>query len=200
MTVNSGSSIAQEARASTIPADSGSTLKWLCRLAVVGVFYGLPCAGLATLSPLIKLSLNAENYTQLAPRIMSDFFFVNAIAATIAYNYFVERKARQVNPYVESGFLPYLGPITAQIPALACLVSSHAFFPGMWAVFNERSWHMRMKESLRLTAKTLIAFLPAHGPAVVGIGIGVGCLMAPFKIAKIRRERKRISMENRTSE
>lgn len=170
----------------TATPPAGSTFKWCLRLSIVGAAYGLMLGGLATLSPLVRLSLNENNFKQLAPRVMSDFFTVNFFVGSASYAWFIERKHAD-NRHVRDGFLPYLGPITAQIPSVCCLLGSHCFYPGMWAVFNEKTWRDRCREGARLTCKTLVAFSSWHVPGVVGVGVVIGCAMFPSKWSKQRR-------------
>jgi hypothetical protein len=54
----------------------------------------------------------------------------------------------------------------------------------MWAIINERTWKMRIRECVRLAAKTMVAYAPYHVPVVVLIGCTFGLIMFPFKMAK----------------
>lgn len=168
------------------PPPAGTAFKWCLRSCIVGVTYGLAIGGLATLSPLVRLSLNDNNFKQLAPRIMSDFFTVNFLVGAASYAWFIERKHKD-NVHVRDGFLPYLGPVSAQVPSACCLVASHLFYPGMWAVFNERTWRDRIREGSRLSLKTLVAFSAWHVPGVVAIGVVLGGALYPSKWSKLRR-------------
>lgn len=177
-----------EENVATLPP-TGSLFKWCIRTSIVGISYGLALGALATLSPLVRLSLNENNFKQLAPRIMSDFFSVNFVVGAASYAWFIERKHSD-NIHVREGFLPYLGPLTAQIPSFSCLVASHCFYPGMWAVFNERNWRDRCREGTRLSIKTLFAFSAWHIPGVVAVGLVVGSVMYPSKWSKMRRQER----------
>jgi hypothetical protein len=189
MSAESSSALATHREDPTAPPPSGSLFKWCIRTSLVGVSYGLALGALATISPLVRLSLNENNFKQLAPRIMSDFFTVNFFASAASYAWFIERNNAD-NVHVKDGFLPYLGPVTAQIPSLSCLVVSHCFYPGMWAVFNERTWRDRCREGTRLSIKTLVAFSAWHVPGVMAVGFVVGCVVYPSKWSKLRRQER----------
>lgn len=159
------------------------TYKKLIRTIVCGALFGLPFCIAAPSSPLLKLSQTQDNKKALIPRMMSDFFYVNFIAAAASYWFLVEPFIP--NPKGKDGFLPYLGPLTAQVPAAGCLVTSHLFYPGMWAVFNEVTWKLRRREFVRLNTKCFFAYANIHVPGAAAIGFGVGCCLYPFKMAKL---------------
>lgn len=179
---NMSTSLAAPESTQPVSTATPSTFKWLCRVCVAGLCFGAPLGAMSTVSPLIRLSLNNDNFKQLAPRITSDFFLVNFTASATAYAYFIDKPCD--NPLAKNGFMPYLGPVTAQIPAMSCWVLSHCFFPGFWAIFNEKTLKTRVWEAARLSAKTWFAFAPYHGSAAVGVGAAVGLVMYPFKYAK----------------
>lgn len=173
---------------------SGRTTECLCglskcvRCVICGIMFGLPLCTIAPLSPLLKLSLSKENKKMLVPRMMGDFFWVNSLASLLAYYNFIE--ARAPHGHMSGpcrGWLPYLGPLTALIPGFACLLASHTFYPGMWALFNEVTWSERRRVFCRLNIKCFIAFAPIHVPAVVAVSVVVGSVLFPFKMLKNRR-------------
>lgn len=173
------------------------TYKKLIRTIICGVLFGLPMCVAIPNSPLLKLSQTQDNKKMLIPRMMSDFFYVNFIAAAASYWCFVEPFIP--NPKGREGFMPYLGPVTAEIPALGCLITSHLFYPGMWAVFNELTWPVRRREFVRLNIKCFFAYANVHIPVVAAIGFGVGCSLYPFKASKQwswAKDRKRLAAEN----
>lgn len=167
------------------PSTSFNGFKTCLRMVIVGTCFAIPIAGLSTMSPLIRLSLNQDNFKQLAPRVMGDFFCLSFTISAVTYGLTVERRLE--NPHAQRGFMPYLDPLAALKPALACWIGGHCFYPGMWAIYNERTWRARLRESSRLIIKTLVAFSPIHLPAALLLGIGVGVLMAPFKYLKKKK-------------
>ncbi|KEG07552.1 hypothetical protein DQ04_09461020 [Trypanosoma grayi] len=165
-------------------AAAHSTFKLIIRTTVCATLFAIPFCVSIPSSPLLKLSQTQDTKKTLIPRMMSDFFYVNFIASWCAYYFLVE--PRITNEKAKKGFTPYLGPITAQVPGLSCLFASHLFYPGMWAVFNERTWKERRREYVRLTTKCFCAYAPIHVPAAVAVGGVVGLVLCPFKILKKR--------------
>lgn len=163
-----------------------SAYRRVVRTILCGALFAVPLCVSIPMSPLLKLSQTQDNKKSIVPRMMGDFFYVNFAASAAAYWFLVEPYIP--NPKAKEGFMPYLGPLTAQIPAMGCLVTSHMFYPGMWAIFNETTWRMRRREFCRLNLKCFFAFAPLHIPAAVGLGAGVGLLMFPFKMLKMRRQ------------
>lgn len=165
-----------------------STYRRVIRTVICGALFAIPLCVSIPMSPLLKLSQTQENKKSIVPRMMSDFFYVNFAASAAAYWVLVEPYIP--NPKAKEGFVPYLGPLTAQIPALSCLVGSHLFYPGMWALFNEQTWQLRRREFVRMNLKCFFAFGPIHIPAAVGLGASIGALLYPFKFMKLRSQRK----------
>lgn len=156
----------------------------IIRTLLCGILFAVPLCVAIPMSPLLRLSQTQDNKKNIIPRMMGDFFYVNFIASTAAYWFVVERFIP--NPKAKEGFVPYLGPVTAEIPALSCLIVSHLFYPGLWAIVNEKTWTLRRHEFVRLNLKCFFAFGPTHIPAAVGLGAVVGLLLYPFKYAKQR--------------
>ncbi|ESL08395.1 hypothetical protein TRSC58_03902 [Trypanosoma rangeli SC58] len=159
-----------------------SRFKRIVRTTICAVLFAIPFCVSVSSSPLLKLSQAQDTKKTLIPRMMSDFFYVNFIASWCAYYFIIE--PRITSEKAKRGFMPYLGPITAQVPGLSCLFVSHLFYPGMWAVFNERTWRERRREFVRLNTKCFFAYAPIHIPAAVAIGAGVGIVLYPFKFFK----------------
>lgn len=165
-----------------------SAYRRVIRTVVCGLLFAVPLSVAIPMSPLLRLSQTQENKKSIVPRMMGDFFYVNFAASAAAY-------WRLVEPYIPNskareGFVPYLGPLTAQVPAMSCLFTSHLFYPGLWAIFNETTWQMRQREFWRLNIKCFFAFSPVHIPAVVGLGASVGVVMYPFKFLKLRKQQR----------
>ncbi|KAG5473237.1 hypothetical protein CUR178_03157 [Leishmania enriettii] len=165
-----------------------ATYRRVIRTLLCGILFATPLCAAIPLSPLLKLSQTQENKRSIIPRMMSDFFYVNFFASATAYWMLVEpfipnRKAKE-------GFVPYLGPVTAEIPAVSCLLISHLFYPGLWAIVNEPTWQLRRREFVRLNVKCFVAFGPVHVPAAVGLGAAVGVVLYPFKYMKLRAQRR----------
>ncbi|CAJ1032021.1 hypothetical protein, conserved [Leishmania shawi] len=156
------------------------------RTILCGVFFATPLCAAIPMSPLLKLSQTQENKKSIIPRMMSDFFYVNFFASAAAYWVLVEPFIP--NPRAKEGFVPYLGPVTAEIPAVSCLLLSHLFYPGLWAIVNEPTWKLRRQEFVRLNTKCFLAFGPIHVPAAVGLGAAVGVTLYPFKYMKLRTQ------------
>ncbi|AYU81052.1 hypothetical protein conserved [Leishmania donovani] len=165
-----------------------ATYRRVIRTVLCGVLFATPLCAAAPMSPLLKLSQTQENKKSIIPRMMSDFFYVNFLASTAAYWVLVEPFIP--NPRAKEGFVPYLGPVTAEIPAVSCLFVSHLFYPGLWAIVNEPTWKLRRREFVRLNAKCFVAFGPVHVPAAVGLGMAVGVVLYPFKYMKLRAQRR----------
>ncbi|GET90858.1 hypothetical protein, conserved [Leishmania tarentolae] len=163
-----------------------ATYRRVIRTVLCGVFFATPLCVAAPMSPLLKLSQTQENKKSLIPRMMSDFFYVNFLASTAAYWALIEPFI--ANPKAKEGFLPYLGPVTAEIPAVSCLFVSHLFYPGLWAIVNEPTWKLRRQEFVRLNVKCFFAFGPVHVPAAVGLGAAIGVVLYPFKYMKLRAQ------------
>ncbi|RNF04195.1 uncharacterized protein Tco025E_08006 [Trypanosoma conorhini] len=163
-------------------AGGHSKFKLIVRTTICAVLFAVPFCVSIPSSPLLKLSQAQDAKKTLIPRMMSDFFYVNFIASGCAYYFLIE--PRITNEKAKKGFMPYLGPLSAQVPGLSCLVLSHFFYPGMWAVFNERTWRERRREFVRLNTKCFFAYAPIHIPAAVAIGAGVGVVLYPFKFFK----------------
>ncbi|KAH9580088.1 hypothetical protein LSM04_007777 [Trypanosoma melophagium] len=159
-----------------------STFKLIIRATICATLFAVPFCVSIPSSPLLKLSQTQDSKKTLIPRMMSDFFYVNFFASWCAYYFIIEPRIK--NEKAKKGFMPYLGPITSQVPGLSCLVASHLFYPGMWAVFNERTWKERRREFFRLTTKCFFAYAPIHIPAAIAIGVGVGTILYPFKFFK----------------
>lgn len=174
-----------------------STYRRLIRTVLCGVLFATPLCVTAPLSPLLKLSQTQENKKSIIPRMMSDFFYVNFIASAAAYWVLVEPFIP--NPKGREGFLPYLGPLTAQIPALSCLVGSHLFYPGLWAIVNEPTWKLRRREFVRLNVKCFFAFGQVHVPVAVGLGAAVGLLLYPAKFLKLRAQHRQAAQAAATA-
>lgn len=164
-----------------------STYRRVVRTIICGALFAIPLCVSIPMSPLLKLSQTQENKKSIVPRMMSDFFYVNFAASAAAYWTLVEPYIP--NPKAKEGFVPYLGPLTAQIPAFSCLVTSHLFYPGMWALFNEQTWKLRRREFVRMNLKCFFAFGPVHIPVIVGLGASIGLLLYPFKFMKMRSQR-----------
>ncbi|KPA83316.1 hypothetical protein ABB37_02977 [Leptomonas pyrrhocoris] len=164
-----------------------SAYRRVIRTIVCGLFFAVPLCVSIPLSPLLKLSLTQENKKSIVPRMISDFFYVNFAASAAAYWLLVEPFIP--NPKAREGFLPYLGPLTAQVPAMSCLFTSHLFYPGLWAIYNEPTWALRRREFVRLNVKCFFAFGPIHIPSAVGLGVSIGLLLYPFKFMKLRCQR-----------
>ncbi|CAD2218022.1 hypothetical protein, conserved [Angomonas deanei] len=160
--------------------------KRIVRASICGVLFAIPLSVAIPASPLLRLSQTQTNKKSLVPRMMTDFFFVNFLAAFSAY--FVVSEYFITSDAAKEGFMPYLGPISAQIPAWNCLLASHMFYPGMWAVFNERTWKARRVEFVRLNTKCFFAFAPVHVPATIVLGLFAGVVLYPFKYMKQRKE------------
>ncbi|KAG8342085.1 hypothetical protein ERJ75_000728600 [Trypanosoma vivax] len=161
---------------------SQSTFRRAVRTTVCATLFAVPFCVSIPSSPLLKLSQTQDAKKTLIPRMMSDFFYVNFLASGLSYYMLVEPKI--ANERARHGFMPWLGPVTAQVPALSCLVASHLFYPGMWALFNERTWRERLREFARLNTKCFFAYFPIHVPAAVAIGVAVGTILYPFKLCK----------------
>ncbi|KAL7702797.1 hypothetical protein N2W54_002477 [Lotmaria passim] len=164
-----------------------STYRRVIRTVICGVLFAVPLSVSIPMSPLLKLSQTQENKKSIVPRMMSDFFYVNFAASTGAYWVLVEPYI--ANPKAKEGFVPYLGPLSAQIPAMSCLFTSHLFYPGLWAIFNEPTWALRRREFVRLNVKCFFAYGNIHIPAAVGLGACIGVLLYPFKLFKLRSQR-----------
>lgn len=165
-----------------------STYRRVIRTVLCGVLFAAPLCVSIPMSPLLKLSQTQENRKSIIPRMMTDFFYVNFAASAAGYWLLVEPFI--TNLKAKEGFVPYLGPLTAQIPAMSCLVTSHLFYPGLWAVFNEQTWSLRRREFVRLNVKCFFAYGPLHVPAAVGLGAAIGLLLYPFKYVKLYQQRK----------
>lgn len=161
--------------------------KKLIRTFICGAMFAVPLCVAIPNSPLLRLSQSESNKKNLIPRMMTDFLYVNFFASTMSYYFITE-------PYITSqkaldGFMPYLGPLTAQVPGFSCLIVSHLFYPGMWAVFNELTWRERRREFVRLNTKCFFAFSTVHIPAIVGLSALVGTFLYPFKLFKMYGEK-----------
>lgn len=179
---------------STPTAPQYSTFKKLVRTVICGACFAIPfCVAIPT-SPLMALTMNQEAKKQIIPRMMSDFAYVTFIGSTLGYWFGVEPFTP--NPRAKDGFMPYLGPVTAEIPALSCLVASHLYFPGTWALINEANWKERRRVFVRLNAKCFFAFGPVHIPAALLIGVGVGVVLYPFKFFKLRAWRRQLKADH----
>ncbi|CAG9578487.1 conserved hypothetical protein [Leishmania major strain Friedlin] len=165
-----------------------ATYRRVIRTVLCGILFAIPLCAAAPMSPLLKLSQTQENKKSIIPRMMSDFFYVNFLASTAAYWVLVEPFIS--NPRAKEGFMPYLGPVTAEVPAVSCLFASHLFYPGLWAIVNEPTWKLRRHEFVRLNVKCFVAFGPVHVPAAVGVGAAVGVALYPFKYMKLRAQRR----------
>ncbi|KAK7199171.1 hypothetical protein NESM_000887000 [Novymonas esmeraldas] len=165
-----------------------ATYRRVIRTVLCGTLFAVPLCAAIPLSPLLKLSQTQENKKSIVPRMMSDFFYVNFIASAATYWALVE--PRIPNPKAKEGFVPYLGPITAEIPATGCLVASHLFYPGLWAIVNEPTWTLRRQEFVRLNVKCFFAFGPVHVPAILALGAAVGAVLYPFKFMKLRAQHR----------
>ncbi|RHW71929.1 hypothetical protein DPX39_060041900 [Trypanosoma brucei equiperdum] len=160
------------------------TFKRIIRTTICATVFAVPFCVSAPSSPLLKLSQTQDTKKTLIPRMMSDFFYVNFIASWLSYYYIIEPGV--INEKAMHGFMPWLGPISAQVPGLSCLLASHLFYPGMWALFNERTWGERIREFVRLNTKCALAYSPIHLPAAVAIGSIIGIFFYPFKFFKKR--------------
>lgn len=163
--------------------------KQIVRSFICGLAFGIPIAIVAPLSPLLRLSQTTDNKKALLPRMMKDYFIVNFCAGAMAYGLIVD--PRVTNPLGREGLLPYLGPITAEVPALGCLVASHLFYPGLWALLNEVTWRDACRECVRLSIKCFFAFSSVHLPGAIGIGFLIGTIFYPFKWRKQVKEAQR---------
>ncbi|KAG5472470.1 hypothetical protein LSCM1_03869 [Leishmania martiniquensis] len=163
-----------------------ATYRRVIRTVLCGVLFATPLCVAIPMSPLLKLSQTQENKRAIIPRMMSDFFYVNFFASATAYWILVEPLIP--NPRAKEGFVPYLGPLTAEVPAVSCLVTSHLFYPGVWAMVNEPTWKLRRREFVRLNIKCFFAFGPIHVPAALGLGAAVGVTLYPFKYTKLRAQ------------
>lgn len=164
-----------------------SLYKKLIRTCICGLLFSVPLSAAIPNSPLLKLSLSNDNKKTLVPRMMTEFLYVNFFASTVAYWCLIERHI--TNPRAREGFTPYLGPLTAMVPSFACLITSHLFYPGMWAIYMEPTWRARLREFVRLNTKCFFAFANVHIPGAIGLGIAVGCLLYPFKFFKLEKEK-----------
>ncbi|KPI82945.1 hypothetical protein ABL78_8040 [Leptomonas seymouri] len=174
-------------RSDVDPFHEYPTYRRVIRIVICGLLFAVPLCVSIPMSPLLKLSQTQENRKSVVPRMMSDFFYVNFAASAAAYWLLVEPYIS--NPKAKEGFLPYLGPLTAQVPSMSCLVTSHLFYPGLWAIFNEPTWTLRRREFVRLNVKCFFAFGPIHIPVAVGLGTSIGLLLYPFKFMKLCRQR-----------
>ncbi|KAG5498746.1 hypothetical protein JKF63_03039 [Porcisia hertigi] len=172
-----------------------ATYRRVIRTVLCGVLFATPLCAAVPMSPLLKLSQTQENKRSIIPRMMSDFFYVNFFASATAYWLLVEPFIP--NPRAREGFVPYLGPVTAEIPAVSCLFTSHLFYPGLWAIVNEPTWKLRRQEFVRLNAKCFFAFGPVHIPAAVGLGAAIGVVLYPFKYMKLRAQRRCEAQQSR---
>ncbi|EPY25656.1 hypothetical protein STCU_00771 [Strigomonas culicis] len=164
------------------------TYKKLIRTFICGAMFAVPLCVTIPNSPLLRLSQSESNKKSLIPRMMTDFLYVNFFASTVSYFFISERYI--TNQKALEGFMPYLGPLTAQVPGFSCLVVSHLFYPGMWAVFNELTWRERRREFVRLNTKCFFAFASVHVPVIVGLSALVGTFLYPYKLFKIYGEKK----------
>ncbi|CCW61588.1 unnamed protein product [Phytomonas sp. EM1] len=162
--------------------ESYSTYRRLVRTIVCGSLFGLGFCIATPTSPLMRLSLTQENKKDLVPRMMRDFFYISFSASALTYWCVMEPSI--TNPKAKEGFMPYLGPLTAEIPALSCLVASHLYYPGIGALVNEVTWRERRKEFVRLNLKCFFAYAPVHVPATLLIGASLGLIIFPFKFMK----------------
>ncbi|CCW68115.1 unnamed protein product [Phytomonas sp. Hart1] len=165
------------------------TYRRLVRAIVCGFLFGLGFCVATPASPLMQLSLTEENKKGLIPRIMKDFFYLSFTASSLAYWCVVEPSI--TNPKAKEGFTPYLGPLTAEIPAFSCLVLSHLYYPGIGALVNETTWREKRREFMRLNLKCFFAYAPVHIPATLLIGATLGLIMYPFKLMKLYSYKKK---------
>eukprot|EP00796_Vickermania_ingenoplastis_P005977 gene5977-4286_t len=166
-------------------------IKRVMRATLCGLLFAVPIAAAVPTSPLMRLSMSKNNQKTILTRMMTDFFYVNFFASFVSYALFIE--TRLDTAVYGSGVLPVLGPLAAQIPGVACLVTSHLFYPGAWALINETTWKARRQTFLRLNLKCFFAFAPYHVPAVVSLGVVVGSLLYPFKYYKRSRSKGSLS-------
>lgn len=160
-------------------------VKKMIRICLCGLLFAVPLAAAIPTSPLMRLSMTKNNQKAVMTRMMSDFFYLNFFASTVAYTLFVEWGLRHT--MYDGGVLPVLGPLTAQVPGFTCLFASHLFYPGAWALINETTWKARRESFIRLNAKCFVAFAPYHIPAITLLGTAVGTLLYPFKYYKRSR-------------
>lgn len=159
--------------------DRHSTYRLLIRTVLCGALFAVPLCVIIPNSPLLRLWQTQDYKKALIPRMMSDFLYVNFIARTASDGQLVEPYVK--NPAAKEGFLPYLRPLTAQVPGLSCLVVSHLFHPGMWALPNKVTWQSQRREFVRLNTECVFAFAPLRVPAAIGLGTAVGLVLYPFK-------------------
>lgn len=157
-------------------------LKQLFRVLFCGVLFAVPIAAMIPTSPLMRLSMTKNTQKAVMSRMMTDFFFVNFFASAVGYAVLVEPRLDK-NVYGHK-ILPVLGPCSAQLPAACCLLFSHLFYPGAWAIINEMDHKTRRQVFLRLNLKCFFAFAPYHIPAAILLGCLGGCLLYPFKYFK----------------
>lgn len=172
-------------------ANGYAYLKQALRIGICGLLFAVPISAAVPTSPLMRLSMSKNNQKAVMTRMMSDFFYVNFFASSIAYAVLIE--TRLDKQCYGGGILPALGPLSAQLPAVCCLCASHLFYPGAWAIINETTWKSRRQTFIRLNAKCFVAFAPYHIPALTLLGGVVGLLMFPFKYYKRSRFEKQIA-------
>ena len=162
---------------STKDESSDSMIKVAFRCAVVAAFFSIPIGIASPMSPLLKAGQAMEEiaYRKLVPRITKDFMSVNFLAAYISYLVLVDRAVGG------NGWMPYLNPLTAQIPAMSCLIASHMFFPGQWIFIMEPSWKNKIRLSMRFFLKGTVAYSKVHVPVAVGLGGAVGLIFWPTR-------------------
>lgn len=156
-----------------------------CRSVACGFLFSVPFAAAIPTSPLMRLSMNKSNQKAVMTRMMTDFFYLTFFTSTMVYGVIVESLFS--NPAYATGLLPTLGPITAMIPGVGCLIASHLFYPGAWAIINERTRRDRRVTFFRLNTKCFLAFAPIHVPATLLLSAGLGCSLYPLKLYKAHR-------------
>lgn len=173
---------------SNLPETAGHgylRVKQLFRVLMCGLLFAIPIAAVIPTSPLMRLSMTKNTQKAVMSRMMTDFFVVNFLASAIGYTFFVE--TRLDKSVYGHGVLPVLGPLSAQIPAACCLIFSHLFYPGAWAIINETDRKAKRQVFFRLNLKCFFAFAPYHVPSAMLLGCLAGCFLYPFKYFKQSR-------------
>ena len=171
-----------------LPPAEGDTDRWapvrkMSRLCVCGLLYGAAFAVMAPASPGLRVS-QTQDITAIIPRIMTDFLGLNFFTAAFTYNYAIDKRNKEMTA---GGWLPWLGPISAFGPAFTCLVASHMFYPGQWALYCEPTWRTKLREFFRLNMKCLVAFSYYHVPPVAAMALVIGVLFYPYKYFRRKR-------------